>query len=263
MFIEELVNLDETLRKHIALEDICLTQRTQPIGMGLASAESALLYISESLGERVELMVVETELITKQDLFHFDRALIDQVAFPLGDRYPEEIFSNYFAWYGGLVQRYRPHRIFEIGVRYGYTGIVLQLAARAIKLRVEYLGIDDESYHAKSCDQANANLRQAIPWANAKALRWNSFDGLPPNCGEFDLIHIDGNHDVSGVFNDLQICWPVLNPGGIIVLDDYQFPQIKKAIDNWLALFGDTEETLEVQEVGTERGHFLIRKQNG
>src|SRR5436190_8043018 len=106
-------------------------------------------------------MNVEIELFNKEtDSYLFDRALIDKVAFPLGDRYPIEIFENYWNLYGGLVQRYRPHRVLEIGVRYGYTGIVFQLAARAIKLRVEYLGLDDESYHARSCDQANANFRQ-------------------------------------------------------------------------------------------------------
>lgn len=208
-------------------------------------------------------MVIQAELFdANTDSFLFDRALIDAVAFPLGDRYPPEIFTNYFHIYGGLVQRYRPHRILEIGVRYGYTGIVLQLAARAIKLRVEYLGIDDESYHARSCDQANANLRQAIPWANAKAMRWNSFDGLPPNCGEFDLVHVDGNHDDFGVLNDLQICWPVLNPGGVIVLDDYQMPGIQKGINTFLAVFDGSPEVLEAQEVQTERGHFLIRKRS-
>jgi predicted O-methyltransferase YrrM len=128
---------------------------------------------------------------------------------------------------------------------------------------IEYLGLDDESYHARSCDRANANLQQVVPLANARALRWNSFDGLPPNCGNFDLIHIDGNHDTHGVMNDLQICWPVLNPGGVIVLDDYQMPPIERAIQNWLAIYAESDEVLEVQEVQTERGHFLIRKRDG
>jgi predicted O-methyltransferase YrrM len=212
--------------------------------------------------EGFDRMVIEKELIRSDERFSFDRELIDQVAFPIGDRYPEEIFSNYFFWYSGLVTKYKPLRILEIGVRYGYTGIVFCLAARKAGINdVEYLGIDDESYHARSCDRANQNLRQMVPFATAKALRWNSFDGLPPGCGEFDLIHIDGNHDTHGVFNDLQICWPVLRPGGVIVLDDYQMPQIERAIHQWLALFEGSEEIVQVQEVETERGHFLIRKE--
>jgi len=213
-------------------------------------------------------MVLEAQLFDNEtERFYFDRAIIDKVALPLGDRYPDEIMSNYFAQYGGMVQKYRPRRILEIGVRYGYTAIVLCTAALYTAVRsgktdcdVEYLGIDDESYHANSCAQANENFRIAIPWANARCLRWNSFDGLPPSCNSFDMIAIDGNHDQHGVFNDLQICWPALNPGGVILLDDYQMPQIVRAIDNWLALYDTGEEIIEVQEVQNERGMFLLRK---
>ncbi len=209
-------------------------------------------------------MVIETELITAEDQHAFDRKLIDDVAFPVGDRYPGEIFSNYFFWYTALVKRYRPKRILEIGVRYGYTGIAFCWTALEMGIdEIEYLGVDDESYHARSCDRANANLRQVVPLANATALRWNSFDGLPPNCGTFDLIHIDGNHDDFGVLNDLQICWPVLNEGGVIVLDDYQMPGIQRGVNNWLSIFDGSPEVIEIQEVDTERGHFLIRKCSG
>ena len=207
-------------------------------------------------------MVVEAELLTASERFSFDRAMIDKVAFPLGDRYPPEIFTSYFEWYSGLAHKYQPRRILEIGVRYGYTGIVFLIGARDSKGQcdTEYLGIDDESYHHGSCAQANLNFAQIFPWARMKAVRWNSFDGLPSNAGTFDLIHIDGNHDTHGVLNDLGHCWPALNPGGIIILDDYQFPQIKLAIDTWLEAKDISEEVVEVQRLETERGHCLLRK---
>jgi hypothetical protein len=210
-------------------------------------------------------LVCEVEFLQKDELFQFNRTLIDQVAFPVGDRYPEEIMTNYLAWYGGMVKKYRPTRFLEIGVRYGYTGIVCCLAAADSEptYRLEYLGVDDESYHARSCDRANENLRTLTFGEHAKVLKWNSFNGLPPGCGTFDMIHIDGNHDTHGVLNDLGHCWPVLKVGGFILLDDYYFPEIKLAVDQWLTLYsGETDEgeVIPVQFVTNERGHCYIRK---
>lgn len=208
-------------------------------------------------------MVVDGSFYNPEvDRFEFDRALIDKVAFPLGDRYPQEIFDRYFYDYGGMAQKFKPRRVLEIGVRYGYTGIVFCLGARG-KLGIvdiDYVGLDDESYHANSCAQANANFAQAVPWANARAMRWNSFNGLPKDIGTFDMIHVDGNHDTHGVLNDLGHTWPVLNPGGFILLDDYYMPPIRKAIDTWLAAMDVSEEVVEVQWVENERGHAYVRK---
>ena len=209
-------------------------------------------------------MVVECEFLNTDELFQFNRELIDQVAFPVGDRYPVEIMTNYFAWYGGMVHKYRPARFLEIGVRYGYTGIVVTAAAiQKSDKPFEYLGIDDESYHARSCDQANQNFATLGFHHKARALKWNSItQGLPPNCGTFDMIHIDGNHDTHGVLNDLGHCWPVLNVGGFILLDDCYFPEIKLAIDQWLTPYSEDElgEVIAVQFAANERGHCYIRK---
>lgn len=208
-------------------------------------------------------MIVEATLFNSwTDDFIFDRQLIDQVAFPLGDRYPPEIFSNYWNSYGGVVQRYRPQRMLEIGVRYGYTAAVCCLAATAAKppYALSYVGLDDESYHANSCAVAQENLRKVVPLNDARVLKWNSFNGLPPSVGSFDLCLVDGNHDRHGVLNDLGHCWPALNPGGIIILDDYYMDPIKNAIDTWLDAMDVSDELVEVQWVPNERGHAILRK---
>lgn len=207
-------------------------------------------------------MVVELELYRHEtDAFLFDRNLIDQVAFPLGDRYPIEIMTNYFSHYGGMVKKFKPRRLLEIGVRYGYTGIVFWAAANEASVKnFEYLGIDDESYHAKSCNQANDNFRIVGANEQCRCLRWNSFDGIPSRFGTFDMIHIDGNHESHGVLNDLGHCWPILNVGGFILLDDYYFPEIKAAIHQWLEGYRDADEVIAVQFVENERGHCYLAK---
>ncbi len=46
----------------------------------------------------------------------------------------------------------------------------------------------------------------------------------------FDLGFVDGNHRFDGVFLDLYYLGLVVQPGGIIILDDYDLPGIKRAV---------------------------------
>ena len=46
----------------------------------------------------------------------------------------------------------------------------------------------------------------------------------------FDLAFIDGNHRFDGVFLDLIYLGRLVRAGGIIVLDDYQLPAIRRAV---------------------------------
>lgn len=212
-------------------------------------------------------MVLETEFIRREELPVLDRNLVDQVAFPVEDRYPQEIFDNYFAWYYALILKFKPRRMLEIGVRYGYTAIYACHAALRAGCLFDYLGIDDESYPPSpgvtvgSCAWANKNFEQLSLQNMARAVRYNSMtQGLPPNCGTFDVIHIDGNHEEHGVTNDLRLAWPVLNTGGFILLDDWYMHPIKLAIERWLEGFLGAEEVLAVQFVDNERGHCYVRK---
>lgn len=65
---------------------------------------------------------------------------------------------------------------------------------------------------------------------------------LIENKEKFDLIYIDGSHRASDTLLDLSYAWLLLDQGGILAIDDYQWiPQInpddrpKVAIDLFLA----------------------------
>lgn len=214
-------------------------------------------------------MLQEVELLSKAERYVIERKIIDEIALPVGDRYGDDVFTDYFDCYAGLARKYRPKRIYEIGVRYGYTAIVFMMGLRANRgaPKAEYLGIDDESYHFGSCAQANANFAQMLPGYNMRAMKFNSFHGTPTGIGTFDLCHIDGNHDYHGVANDLLNVWPLVNPGGIVVLDDAAPVDdrgnpgpIYTAIQDFLSQFEYSEELVEWQYIPNLRGHFIIRK---
>jgi predicted O-methyltransferase YrrM len=46
----------------------------------------------------------------------------------------------------------------------------------------------------------------------------------------FDLAFVDGNHRFDGVFLDLIYLGRLVRPGGIVFIDDYQLPSIRRAI---------------------------------
>ena len=194
-----------------------------------------------------------------------NRNLIDGIALPVGDRYGDEVFDNYLDWYAGIAKRYKPKRILEIGVRYGYCAISMMTGLHANRgaPNCEYLGLDDESYHP-CLARANENFTAVVPWASARAIHWNTFlHGVPSDCGMFQLAHVDGNHSYEGVKRDLAAVWPVVEVGGMIVLDDalaiYSNP-IWQAIQDFLNCHLATPNMVEHQYLETLRGHYLIRK---
>lgn len=74
---------------------------------------------------------------------------------------------------------------------------------------------------------------------------------------ELDLLHLDGGHDYQAVASDLNVWWPRLRPGGLLIGDDYvqsgEWPGLRKAFDEF---FG--ERGLGDFEFGA--GKMRIRK---
>jgi len=58
------------------------------------------------------------------------------------------------------------------------------------------------------------------------------------------VLHIDAGHDYLSVMADLKAWWPQLNPGGVLIGDDYfkkpiigqgKWPEVRQAFDEFLA----------------------------
>ncbi len=78
-----------------------------------------------------------------------------------------------------------------------------------------------------SIDTAGAERRfraNTKPWEDKVTLMVRrSEDVLPKFRSTFDFIYIDGSHLSSDVYLDGILSWPLLNPGGLMVFDDYFF----------------------------------------
>lgn len=62
--------------------------------------------------------------------------------------------------------------------------------------------------------------------------------------GYFDIIYIDGNHETRYVLEDAVLCFKKLKVGGYLILDDYSFPTVGKAIDSFVDCYAKHLEVL-------------------
>jgi len=57
-----------------------------------------------------------------------------------------------------------------------------------------------------------------------------------------DVVHIDGGHDYDAVHADLRLWWDMINPGGLLIGDNYDpaggWPDVKRAFDDFFGALG-------------------------
>jgi len=58
------------------------------------------------------------------------------------------------------------------------------------------------------------------------------------------VVHLDAGHDYLSVAQDLEAWWPLLAPGGVMIVDDYgtdAWPYVKRAVDDYFWSRDDVE----------------------
>jgi predicted O-methyltransferase YrrM len=174
---------------------------------------------------------------------------------------PKAIPAEISAWYRGtemtpekdwlthnlpnwlkIFPRYRDsvRNILEIGSYEGRSAIFFLEYFSAAKL----VSIDISSVERRQRLAANlakyAGRAELHNEHSTKAL----FD-LQRTGRRFDLIYIDGSHQRDQVMIDTLLAWPMLNVGGLMIWDDYDWPEgktpadrPKQAIDAFLKFYG-------------------------
>lgn len=79
-------------------------------------------------------------------------------------------------------------------------------------------------------------------FSNVKKYKGTSLSYLQSSTMQFDFIYIDGDHTAEAVYQDAVHSFPLLNQGGIMAFDDYQWKhdtqnielEPKKGIDQFL-----------------------------
>jgi len=116
----------------------------------------------------------------------------------------------------------------EIGAFYGKSTVAIAMNAKRV------LSIDPfDCHHSEATKEGNLIRRpdkfNNLPiylenikgYDNIRYIVGLSKDIVPTLTETFDYIYIDGDHSYEGVKLDLELCWPLLEKGGILVLHDY------------------------------------------
>jgi predicted O-methyltransferase YrrM len=158
------------------------------------------------------------------------------------------------------VLRERPTRTIELGLGYGVSTLHICEALRAIgDPSARHVALDPNQHTAFS----DCGL-QLIAEADASDLvehrPYRSHIDLPrlhERGDRFDFAFVDANHRFDGVFVDLVLLANVVTSGGIMFLDDYQLPSIRRAVSFFVTNRGWTLE--ETGEAGAEHHWAVLR----
>lgn len=173
---------------------------------------------------------------------------------------PEDWISsrNTYAWYYAIAHHFRPRRIAEIGVRFGYSATAMMKGSLDAGVgKVDYAGFDNGNYIPGS----NWVFRNSLS-TSAIAHRVNAqlFDLNTQNCNglavdSIDLFHVDGDHTYAGAIHDLNLAREVTRDGGIILVDDVDcIPDVTEAARDWVG-----QNDLEYFVMPSLRGHMVIK----
>jgi len=157
-------------------------------------------------------------------------------------------------WLQEAIAEIRPRIVVEIGVWKG--GSVAQMALKMAELGLDSVVIAVDTWLGSSEHWTSEEWSKDLPWlyhtflenignAGLKGfvvpLRLDSLNAarllrlleIRPN-----LIHLDAGHDYRSLISDLSVWWPLLEPGGLYLGDDYHtvggnWPEVKQATDDF------------------------------
>lgn len=117
--------------------------------------------------------------------------------------------------------------VLEIGFNAGFSALLILLSNPNINLTC--VDICSHKY-TKPCYQ----LLKDMFGERIQLYTGDSMKILPEFNTEFDVIHIDGGHDENVAKSDILQSYRLCRkPGGILIMDDYNFPILKTLWDNY------------------------------
>ena len=172
--------------------------------------------------------------------------------------------DTYYADYAGIADKYDANNILEMGVFLGYSAVAMLHGDS----RRKYRGIDAELEIDGSNSLAEANIRTALGARDVAIFNVNVLTEnlLLPSAivldGPYDLVNVDACHTDEGTLRQLQLAWPLVAPGGVVVVDDVLVnTEVATGTCGFVRWLGDQEESVEMQIYSSNiRGWVIFRK---
>jgi hypothetical protein len=126
-----------------------------------------------------------------------------------------------------------PSRICEIGFNAGHSAMLLLLASSATTFTIFDIG---HHLYTQSCLNY---IEHIFPQVAFEYIVGDSTQTMPTHMEgrqeTYDLVHVDGGHSEFCATSDMKHADILLKPGGIMVVDDTDAPQINGLVNLYLA----------------------------
>ena len=129
-------------------------------------------------------------------------------------------YEDYYGLYLDISRKVKPKVIVEIGVRFGYSAIVM---LSGVDGDCSYFGFDNQSYGevnpneyaAKEINKVCKRRSEIVLLDTQTVTELPGLEGI-----KADLIHVDGAHYAKGVRHDLDLVAKYTHPDTYIIVDD-------------------------------------------
>lgn len=135
---------------------------------------------------------------------------------------PKQVnFINFF-------KKFNPKKVLEIGFNAGFSALLIKMICPECHLTC--VDINSHPYVIPCYNQISKN------YLNINLILESSITALPKliKKNEFDVIHLDGNHELQtaeiDLLNSLQLC----KSGSVIIFDDTNLPHLNSLCDKYI-----------------------------
>jgi len=126
--------------------------------------------------------------------------------------------------YWKIIEYIRPKNILEIGTYAGQTlGLMIEAAECTDGI---YTSVDIDFDHISTFKSLFDDVIVDFLEVDSSLLNFET---------KYDIIHIDGDHTYKQVSNDFNKVIPCLHNDSILIVDDYTWPDVDRAIDDFLS----------------------------
>jgi len=142
------------------------------------------------------------------------------------DRGSEESGIPVLSFLQGLITGNNISKIVECGTNYGYATLLIGIMQRNMKNKNSLFTVDIERFKtefAQSWVTRAALGDQVKLFTGDSASRETTQEAMDFLGGELELVFIDSSHVYSHTVRELETWYPLLKPGGFIVLHDANF----------------------------------------
>ena len=169
--------------------------------------------------------------------YHYDREYLKASALPLPE-FPHDCVGWLTEGEGAELARLAKGKVvLEIGSFCGRSTVCLAQTARSVGAVDTFDGRGTD-HPGDTLKAFRDNLARYGVERRVNILRGTSADVLPTLPRIFDLVFVDGSHDLESVRRDAALAAAVLKPGGLLAFHDYQSaidPDVTEAVDELLA----------------------------